>query len=40
MFREGGTDPAETLFISHVPGALTKRVLREKGMVRAGSEEG
>ena len=36
MFREGKSEPQETLFISHVPGSLTKRILSEKNLVRKG----
>ena len=39
MFREGKSEPQETLFISHVPGSLTKRILSEKNLVRKGKYE-
>ena len=39
MFREGKSEPGETLFISHVPGSLTKRILSEKNLVRKGKYE-
>ena len=30
MYREGKPDPAETLFIAHVPVSMVKNILSEK----------
>mmetsp|Transcript_25013 Transcript_25013/g.29386 ORF Transcript_25013/g.29386 Transcript_25013/m.29386 type:complete len:104 (+) Transcript_25013:854-1165(+) len=39
MYREGATDPTETLFIAHVPAGMVKNILKEKGLLNVGYDD-